>query len=52
MTGNPRTIGPDKLAAEAVEIMERNKVNQRSSSIAIAAPGRAQYARSLSRKVI
>lgn len=28
MTRNPRTIGPDKLAAEAVEIMERNKVNQ------------------------
>ncbi len=28
MTKNPRTIGPDKLAAEAVEIMERTKVNQ------------------------
>ena len=28
MTGGPRTIGPDKLAAEAVEIMERFKVNQ------------------------
>ena len=28
MSGRPRTIGPDKLAAEAVEIMERNKVNQ------------------------
>ena len=28
MTANPRTISPDKLAAEAVEIMERNKVNQ------------------------
>ena len=28
MTKDPRTIGPDKLAAEAVEIMERNKVNQ------------------------
>ncbi len=28
MTRNPRTISPDKLAAEAVEIMERNKVNQ------------------------
>jgi arabinose-5-phosphate isomerase len=26
--GSPRTIGPDRLAAEAVEIMERNKVNQ------------------------
>lgn len=24
----PRTIGPDRLAAEAVEIMERHKVNQ------------------------
>ena len=28
MTRNPRTIGPDKLAAEAVEVMERFKVNQ------------------------
>ena len=28
MSRAPRTIGPDKLAAEAVEIMERNKVNQ------------------------
>ena len=28
MTRNPRTISPDKLAAEAVEIMERHKVNQ------------------------
>ena len=28
MTHGPRTIGPDKLAAEAVEIMERFKVNQ------------------------
>jgi arabinose-5-phosphate isomerase len=28
MTRNPRTISPDKLAAEAVEIMERYKVNQ------------------------
>ena len=28
MTQGPRTIGPDKLAAEAVEIMERFKVNQ------------------------
>jgi arabinose-5-phosphate isomerase len=28
MTGQPRTIGPDRLAVEAVEIMERNKVNQ------------------------
>jgi arabinose-5-phosphate isomerase len=28
MSANPRTIGPDRLAAEAVEIMERSKVNQ------------------------
>lgn len=28
MSPNPRTIGPDRLAAEAVEIMERVKVNQ------------------------
>jgi len=28
MTPGPRTIGADKLAAEAVEIMERFKVNQ------------------------
>jgi arabinose-5-phosphate isomerase len=28
MTRSPRTIGPDKLAAEAVEIMERYKINQ------------------------
>jgi arabinose-5-phosphate isomerase len=28
MTREPRTIGPDKLAAEAVEVMERFKVNQ------------------------
>jgi arabinose-5-phosphate isomerase len=28
MTRNPRTITPDKLAVEAVEIMERHKVNQ------------------------
>ncbi len=28
MKRGPRTIGPDKLAAEAVEIMEHNKVNQ------------------------
>jgi arabinose-5-phosphate isomerase len=26
--GEPRTIAPERLAAEAVEIMERNKVNQ------------------------
>jgi len=28
MTRGPRTIGPDKLAAEAVQLMERHKVNQ------------------------
>ena len=28
MTRNPRTIGPDKLAVEAVQIMEECKVNQ------------------------
>lgn len=28
MTPGPRTIGPDKLAAEAVQIMEQFKVNQ------------------------
>ncbi len=28
MTHNPRVIGPDKLAAEAVEMMERYKINQ------------------------
>jgi len=28
MTPNPRTIGPDRLAVEAVELMERHKVNQ------------------------
>ena len=28
MTRNPRTIAPDKLAAEAVQLMERYKVNQ------------------------
>lgn len=28
MSTSPRTIAPDRLAAEAVEIMERNKVNQ------------------------
>ena len=28
MTHGPRTIGPEKLAAEAVEIMERFKINQ------------------------
>jgi len=28
MTRSPRTISPEKLAAQAVEIMERNKVNQ------------------------
>ncbi len=28
MTRNPRTIAPDKLAAEAVQLMEEHKVNQ------------------------
>ena len=28
MTRNPQVIDPDRLAAEAVEIMERNKINQ------------------------
>jgi arabinose-5-phosphate isomerase len=28
MTRNPRTIGPERLAVEAVEMMERHKVNQ------------------------
>jgi len=28
MSPHPRTIGPDHLAAEAVEIMERGKVTQ------------------------
>ena len=28
MTRRPRTIGPDKLAVEAVQIMEEYKVNQ------------------------
>lgn len=28
MTRNPRTISPDRLAVEAVEMMERHKVNQ------------------------
>jgi arabinose-5-phosphate isomerase len=28
MTHAPRTIGPERLAAEAVEVMERHKVNQ------------------------
>jgi arabinose-5-phosphate isomerase len=28
MSANPRTIGPERLAAEAVEIMERSKVTQ------------------------
>jgi arabinose-5-phosphate isomerase len=28
MKNNPRTISPEKLAAEAVEIMDRHKVNQ------------------------
>jgi len=28
MTGNPRLLGPDKLAAEAVEMMDSHKINQ------------------------
>jgi arabinose-5-phosphate isomerase len=28
MTRNPRTIGPDHLAVEAVELMERHRINQ------------------------
>ena len=28
MTRNPRTIRPEKLAAEAVQIMEENRINQ------------------------
>ena len=28
MTANPRTISPDLLAAEAVEMMERHRINQ------------------------
>ena len=28
MSGKPRVIGPDKLAAEAVEMMEKYKINQ------------------------
>jgi len=28
MTANPRCIGVDKLAVEAVEMMERHKINQ------------------------
>ena len=28
MSRNPRTIGPDRLAVEAVEMMERHKINQ------------------------
>ncbi|HLQ03079.1 MAG TPA: CBS domain-containing protein, partial [Burkholderiales bacterium] len=28
MTRNPRTIAPHKLAAEAVELMERHKISQ------------------------
>jgi arabinose-5-phosphate isomerase len=28
MTPNPRTIGPDRLAVEAVELMERYRINQ------------------------
>ncbi|HEY4296700.1 MAG TPA: CBS domain-containing protein, partial [Paraburkholderia sp.] len=28
MTAGPRTIGPDHLAVEAVELMERHRINQ------------------------
>ena len=28
MTPNPRVMGPEKLAAEAVEMMEKHKINQ------------------------
>jgi len=28
MTHGPRTIGPDRLAVEAVELMERHRINQ------------------------
>ena len=28
MTRHPRTIGPDQLAVEAVELMERHRINQ------------------------
>ncbi len=28
MTADPRTIGPDHLAVEAVELMERHRINQ------------------------
>jgi arabinose-5-phosphate isomerase len=28
MHANPRTIGPDQLAVEAVEIMEQHRINQ------------------------
>lgn len=28
MTRNPRTIAPDHLAVEAVELMERHRINQ------------------------
>jgi arabinose-5-phosphate isomerase len=28
MTRGPQVIGPEKLAAEAVEIMDRNKISQ------------------------
>ena len=28
MRKNPRTIGPERLAVEAVEMMERHKINQ------------------------
>jgi arabinose-5-phosphate isomerase len=41
MTRNPRTIGPEKLAAEAVQAMERHKVNQ---LLVVGADGRLEGA--------
>jgi arabinose-5-phosphate isomerase len=41
MTRNPRTIGPEKLAAEAVQTMERYKVNQ---LLVVGAEGRLEGA--------
>ncbi len=39
MTRNPRTLGADHLAAEAVQIMERSKVNQLLVVDEISTPG-------------
>jgi arabinose-5-phosphate isomerase len=41
MTRNPRTIGPEKLAAEAVQVMERHKINQ---LLVVGADGRLEGA--------